>query len=231
MVGPLLAFIVTDRETLDIIISPALIVGLGNPGAEYAEHRHNIGFQVAEALASAHSLTFARQKAMKARVAEGQIGARQVLVAKPQTFMNLSGKAVSRLSRAREIPAERIMVIYDDLDLPLGRLRLRPEGGSGGHRGMRSIIDLLGTQAFPRLRVGIDRPPGSKDPAEYVLQPFDEDQQALAAGAIARAVAAIECWLADGILAAMDRFNRPFAEDGLGSGEVEPMSCYREDRD
>lgn len=229
--GPLSAFIVTDLEAVDIIISPALIVGLGNPGAEYAEHRHNVGFRVAEALASAHSLIFARQKSMRARVAEGQIGARQVLLAKPQTFMNLSGKAVSRLSRAHEIPAERIMVVYDDLDLPLGRLRLRPEGGSGGHRGMRSIIDLLGTQEFPRLRVGIDRPSGSKDPAEYVLQAFDEDQQALVARAVARAVAAIECWLADGILAAMDRFNRLPAEEGLGNGESEAESCCQEDRD
>lgn len=231
MVCPISAFIVTDLEALDIIISPVLIVGLGNPGAEYAGHRHNVGFQVAEALASAHSLTFVRQKGMKARVAEGQISARQVLLAKPQTFMNLSGRAVSRLSRAREIPAERIMVVYDDLDLSLGRLRLRPEGGSGGHKGMRSIIDLLGTQAFPRLRVGIDRPRGRKDPAEYVLQPFDEDQQALVAGAVARAVAAIECWLAEGILAAMDRFNRPPAEEGLANREAEVESCRQEDRD
>jgi PTH1 family peptidyl-tRNA hydrolase len=123
--------------------------------------------------------------------------------------MNLSGKTVGRLSRAHEIPSKRILVIYDDLDLPLGRLRLRPEGGSGGHRGMRSIIEALGTQAFPRLRVGIDRPPGRMDPADYVLQPFGEEEAALAGESVERAVAAVECWLSEGIVAAMDRFNRP----------------------
>jgi PTH1 family peptidyl-tRNA hydrolase len=126
--------------------------------------------------------------------------------------MNLSGKAVVRLSRTHEIPPERILVVYDDLDLPLGRLRLRPEGGTGGHRGMRSIIDLLGSRSFPRLRVGIDRPPGNMDPADYVLQPFDEEQSLILKDVVARAAAAIECWLAEGILPAMDRFNRPAEE-------------------
>jgi PTH1 family peptidyl-tRNA hydrolase len=193
----------------EIADTPSLIVGLGNPGSEYASHRHNIGFHIVRALAEAHNLTFARDKKAKARVAEGRLGSRQVLLAKPQTFMNLSGKTVGRLSRAHEIPSERILVIYDDLDLPLGRLRLRPGGGSGGHRGMRSIIETLGTQAFPRLRVGIDRPPGSMDPADYVLQPFTEEEAALAGEAVERAVAAVECWLSEGIVAAMDRFNRP----------------------
>jgi PTH1 family peptidyl-tRNA hydrolase len=187
----------------------ALIVGLGNPGSEYAGHRHNVGFQVVDALAQAHGLAFVRRKAARARVAEGRIGDRPALLAKPRTFMNLSGRAVGRLSRAHEIPPERILVVYDDLDLPLGRLRLRPEGGSGGHMGMRSIIDALGSQAFPRLRVGIDRPPGGMDAAEYVLQPFVEEDQALVNDALERAAAAIECWLVDGIVVAMDRFNRP----------------------
>jgi PTH1 family peptidyl-tRNA hydrolase len=186
----------------------SLVVGLGNPGTEYAGNRHNIGFQVVDALARAHGLAFSRHKSARARVAEGQIGDHRVLLAKPQTFMNLSGKAVGRLHRLYEIPPERILVVYDDLDLPLGRLRMRPEGGSGGHKGMRSIIDALGTQAFPRLRVGIDRPLGHTDPAEYVLQSFDEDQRPLAAEAIANASAAVECWLAEGIVAAMDHFNR-----------------------
>jgi PTH1 family peptidyl-tRNA hydrolase len=187
----------------------ALVVGLGNPGAEYARHRHNVGFQVVEALARVHGLAFTRRKGTKAQVAEGQVGSRRVVLAKPQSFMNLSGQAVGRLSRAHGIPPEQILVVYDDLDLPLGRLRLRPEGSSGGHKGMRSIIDSLGTHMFPRLRVGIDRPPGRMDPAEYVLQPFGEDQELLLAETLERAVAAIECWLAEGILPAMDRFNRP----------------------
>jgi PTH1 family peptidyl-tRNA hydrolase len=188
--------------------SLTLIAGLGNPGKEFSVHRHNIGFQVVEALARAHGLVFSRRRG-KVRVAEGRIDGRSVLLAKPQTFMNRSGRVVSRLSRAHKIPPGCILVVYDDLDLPLGRLRLRPEGGSGGHKGMRSIIESLGTQAFPRLRVGIDRPPGRMDPADYVLQPFREAQQALVAEVVAQAVAAIECLLADGIVAAMDRFNRP----------------------
>jgi PTH1 family peptidyl-tRNA hydrolase len=189
--------------------SPVLIVGLGNPGKEYAAHRHNVGFHVVDALARTHNLIFARHKRAKARVAQGQIEGKLVILVKPQTFMNLSGKSVSRLSREREIPPERILVVYDDLDLPLGRVRLRSEGGTGGHKGMRSIAELLGTQSFPRLRVGIDRPPGNMDPADYVLLPFAEDEKSLAAEVVARAVAAVECWLTDGIVAAMDQFNRP----------------------
>jgi len=188
---------------------PALIVGLGNPGAAYAAHRHNIGFRVVEALARAHGIAFSRRKGFKAYVGTGLIGGHPVVLAKPQTFMNLSGQAVSRLRREYQVPPEQILVVYDDLDLPLGRLRLRPEGGSGGHKGMRSIIDALGTQAFPRLRVGIDRPPQGLDPADYVLQPFSQAQKALVKEVVAQAVEAIECWQAEGILAAMDRFNQP----------------------
>jgi PTH1 family peptidyl-tRNA hydrolase len=198
--------------------SPAMVIGLGNPGRKYAVHRHNVGFRVVEALARAHGAAFARRKGAKAYVAElrsaeprfseGRAGDREVLLVKPQTFMNLSGQAVGRLSRERAIPPEQILVVYDDLDLPLGRLRLRPEGGSGGHKGMRSIIDALGTQAFPRLRVGIDRPPAGADPTEYVLRPFSREEQVVVNEVVERAVAAVECWLAEGILVAMDRFNR-----------------------
>ena len=194
----------------------ALIVGLGNPGPEYANHRHNIGYRIVQALADAHGLSFVRHKKAKARVAEGKIGERMVLLAKPQTFMNLSGKTVGRLSRERGIPPECILVVHDDLDLPLGRLRARPGGGTGGHKGLRSIIESLGSRDFVRLRVGIDRPPGSLDPAEYVLQPFAGKDKALVAETIGRAVQAVEIWLAEGITATMDRFNRPpssIAED------------------
>jgi PTH1 family peptidyl-tRNA hydrolase len=205
---------------LDVTESPALVAGLGNPGPEYADHRHNVGFQVIEVLARSHGLAFSRRKELKAHVAEGQIAGRAVLLAKPQTYMNLSGRALGRLQRTYEIPPEQILIVYDDLDLPLGRLRMRPEGGSGGHKGMRSIIDVLGTQAFPRLRVGVDRPPGRMDPAEYVLRPFDEEQQELLDDVLERAVAAIECWLVDGIVAAMDEFNRsPVDEAGRESQE------------
>jgi PTH1 family peptidyl-tRNA hydrolase len=192
---------------------PALIVGLGNPGDGYANHRHNIGFRVVEALARTHRLSFSRQKRFQAHVAEGRIAGRRTILAKPQTFMNLSGRAVGRLVRARGIELERLLVVYDDLDLPLGRLRLRPEGGAGGHKGMRSILDTLGSQAFPRLRVGIGRPPGQMDPADYVLRPFHVQEGPVLAQVVERAVAAVECWLVDGLVAAMDEFNQPFLPD------------------
>jgi PTH1 family peptidyl-tRNA hydrolase len=195
-----------------------LVVGLGNPGDEYAAHRHNVGFHVVDALARAHGLAFSRDKRARARVAQGRIAQRPVILAKPQTFMNSSGQAVRRLSRSHDIPPGSILVVYDDLDLPLGRLRLRPDGGSGGHLGMQSIVDALGTQAFSRLRVGIDSPPGSMDPADYVLHPFDQEQKPVAVEAVTRAVAAIELWLAAGIVAAMDEFNRYSTEPEMGSG-------------
>jgi PTH1 family peptidyl-tRNA hydrolase len=206
-----------DQTSTGSSTPAVLVIGLGNPGTEYSAHRHNIGFRVVETLARAHELTFSRQKRAKARVADGQIRGRRVILAKPQTYMNVSGTAVGRLSRAFEIPPEQILVVYDDLDLPLGRLRLRPEGGSGGHKGMRSVIQSLGTQGFPRLRVGIDRPPGRLDPADYVLQPFSEDAERSLAGVMEVASAAIECWIADGITAAMDRYNRPLREDSVHS--------------
>jgi PTH1 family peptidyl-tRNA hydrolase len=198
--------------------SLTLIVGLGNPGKEFSTHRHNVGFQVVDALARAHGLAFSRRKGL-ARVSEGQIEDRCVVLAKPQTFMNQSGRSVRRLSQVYKIPPERILVVYDDLDLPLGRLRMRSEGGSGGHRGMRSIIQSMGTQEFPRLRVGIDRPPGRMDPADYVLEPFGQAQQLCVIEVLPEAVRAIECWLAEGIVAAMDRFNQPSQAAELGDRE------------
>jgi len=185
-----------------------LVIGLGNPGPEYADHRHNLGFRVVDALAHKHGLAFTRHRG-KVRVAEGEIGGQKVILAKPQTFMNLSGKAVGRVSRRFRVSPAYVLVVTDDLDLPLGRLRLRPEGGSGGHKGMRSIIDVLGTQSFARLRVGIDRPFGRMDPADYVLQSFADDEEAIVAEVVGQAAAAIECYVTNGISAAMDRFNRP----------------------
>ncbi|MBN1657752.1 MAG: aminoacyl-tRNA hydrolase [Anaerolineae bacterium] len=195
----------------------ALVVGLGNPGATYARHRHNVGFFIVDALARAHGLSFARDKDARAHVATGQVAGTRVILAKPQTYMNLSGRTAGRLLRAHGVPIECLLVVYDDLDLPLGRLRLRAEGGSGGHKGMRSIQEVLGTQSFPRLRVGIDRPPAGVDPADYVLQPFAASDRPLLDAVVDRAVTAVECWLAEGVTAAMDRFNQPFLEESDGT--------------
>lgn len=185
-----------------------LIVGLGNPGREYADTRHNIGFLCVDEIARAHGLSFSRQQA-GALVADGLIGGRRVTLAKPQGFMNRSGQSVAGLARFYQIPLERVMVIFDDLDLPLGTIRLRKEGGAGGHKGMRDIIQRLGSEGFPRLRFGIGRPPGRTDPAAYVLRPFDAEELPVVEEARWRAVRAIETWLAEGIEIAMSRYNGP----------------------
>jgi len=184
-----------------------LIAGLGNPGPKYAANRHNVGFRCVERLGIALGLPFDKDQ-KQARVALGDFDGRRVVLAKPQTFMNESGRAVAALTRFYKVPLECLLVVYDDLDLPLGSVRLRPEGGSGGHKGMRSIIEHLGTQDFPRLRIGIGRPPGRMDPAAYVLQDFSADERPLLEETLERAVAAVETWLRQGVEVAMDRYNR-----------------------
>jgi peptidyl-tRNA hydrolase, PTH1 family len=187
-----------------------MIVGLGNPGPEYARSRHNVGFQVIDLLAARHRLGF--DKAQKrARVAQGPLTlagwSGRVLLAKPITYMNASGEAVGPLAKFYKVAPGDILVVFDDLDLPVGRLRLRPDGGSSGQKGVRSIIQSLGTESFPRLRVGIGRPPGQMDPADYVLQPFSAMQEEEMALVRMKAADAIEAWLAQGIGAAMNQFN------------------------
>ncbi len=184
-----------------------LIVGLGNPGREYAAHRHNVGFQCLDRLARVHGLSFTKRQA-KAVLAPGRIAGLPVILVKPMTYMNLSGRAVGRLARFYEVIPEDILVIYDDLDLSLGVIRLRAKGGSGGHKGMRSIVESLGTQGFPRLRVGIDRPPGKMDPVDYVLQDFSAEEETVIEEVYERVVAAVELCLAEGIVVAMNTYNQ-----------------------
>ena len=146
---------------------------------------------------------------MQALVTRGMVQSRKVILAEPQTFMNESGKAVVPLARFYRVPLERLLVVYDDLDLPPGTLRLRSEGGSGGHKGMQSIIEWLGGQpCFSRLRVGIGRPPERMDPAAYVLQDFPAEEELLLADVLTRAVDAIETWLSEGVEVAMNRHNQ-----------------------
>lgn len=184
-----------------------LIVGLGNPGREYANTRHNAGFQVVSQLAQRNALTFSR-KQLDALVATGQIAGGRVVLAKPQTWMNESGRSVAQLVRFYKMDMQRVLVVYDDLDLPIGAIRLRSEGGSGGHKGMKSIIEKLGAQNFPRLRVGIGRPPGQMDPVDYVLLPFDRHEVDIIADAYSRAADAVEVFIKEDITAAMNRFNQ-----------------------
>jgi PTH1 family peptidyl-tRNA hydrolase len=190
-----------------VLTGRALIVGLGNPGREYARHRHNIGFQCVERYASERGLRFGRVES-GALVAAGLVAGRRVILAKPQRFMNLSGRPVAALARFHQIALSDLLVLYDELDLPFGVLRLKPEGGAGGHNGMRSLIQHLGTQDFPRLRIGIGRPPGRMDPADFVLQRFSREEEAQLDELGARAADAIDRWLETGIEAAMNVINR-----------------------
>jgi len=183
-----------------------LIVGLGNPGLAYRHNRHNVGFMVADALADKLEIPLKRVK-FKAQIGNGKLGDIPVIIAKPLTFMNNSGEAVAPLVRYFKVPLERLLVIHDDMDLPLGTLRMRPSGGSAGHNGMLSIFDKLGTNAIPRLRVGIGRPPGRMDPADYVLQDFPRSEEELLSMVIAQACEAALAFITTGLEKAMNTYN------------------------
>jgi PTH1 family peptidyl-tRNA hydrolase len=182
-----------------------LVVGLGNSGLRYARSRHNVGFMIVERFAHAHHLRFARKR-FNAEIAEGAIDGARVMVAKPQPFMNLSGESVGKLFAFYKIAPHDLLVVYDDLDLPLGKMRMRPKGGAGGHHGMESIIARIGTSDFPRLRVGIGRP-NPDDDIDHVLGNFERDERKLMDETFTRVIEAIEAWLAHGINTAMNRFN------------------------
>ncbi len=188
-----------------------LIVGLGNPGPEFAGTRHNVGWMCVERLARRVGASFDRYQ-FRAQLARWDDNGRKVLLAKPLTFMNRSGEAVRPLVRFYKVELDRLMVVYDDLDLPPGKIRLRPKGSAGGHHGMESVIQKLGTSDFPRLRIGIGRPAGPEayDPdvvARYVLSPFSAAERPLIDAALDRAAEALLVWVREGIEAAMNRFN------------------------
>ena len=187
-------------------IAPYLVAGLGNPGRQYRNSRHNIGFMVVSQLAQSLDLTFTKMQ-FNGLLAEGKYQGSKLLLSKPQTYMNQSGRAIAPLAYYYRVPLEHTLVVYDDLDLPLGRLRLRPEGGSGGHQGMNSILAELNSQAFPRLRIGIGRPPGQMDPAAYVLQPFSGEEKEALDFLLDRATDCIQTFLNEGLQAAMTRYN------------------------
>jgi len=187
-----------------------IVVGLGNPGRRYQGTRHNIGFAVADEVARRRQAAFesGRGDALTARCGRG---ADAVLVVKPLTMMNLSGAAVAAVGGFYKVDPSAILVAADDVNLPLGRLRLRARGSAGGHNGYKSIIECLGTEEFPRLRVGVGRGDPRRDLADHVLARFDDDERDEVERAVARAADAVETFLAEGIEAAMNRYNR--AED------------------
>lgn len=181
------------------------IVGLGNPGRRYRGTRHNLGRDVVERVAA--KLDVRLEDDGWARTARAQFGRAAVLLAVPETYMNVSGQAVADLARRRRLRPEQLLVIHDDLDLRLGRLRLRPGNGAGGHNGVRSIIEHLGTKAFPRLRVGIGRPPVGVEPEAFVLERFTPVERAVIDDAIERGANAALAVASDGLDAAMNRVN------------------------
>lgn len=185
---------------------PYIIVGLGNPGREYRDTRHNIGFMLIDKLAERLNARSMRVQS-KAIITTAQYEGRKIILAKPQTYMNLSGQSVQGLVRFYKIPQENLMVAHDDLDLPFCVLRLRPGGGSAGQKGIASIIQQLGTPDFARMRLGIDRPPGRMPAASYVLQTFTQKEAQEVAELLDKAADAALTWVTDGLDAAMNRFN------------------------
>ena len=184
-----------------------LVAGLGNPGGQYRGTRHNVGFEVVDLLARRHGLAFESAPA-DAVLAKWRTNGEVVLVAKALTFMNLSGPAIAELVRYYRVSLADLLIVSDDVNLPLGRLRLRPGGSEGGHNGLRSVADALGTVDYPRLRIGVGRGDAQRDLADHVLARFENDELSGIEGAIARAADAVEAWIQQGFEAVMNAYNR-----------------------
>jgi len=188
------------------IEGPAVILGLGNPGEEYAQTRHNVGFMVLKALERRHHIDD-RKGYPLATLHRGRIGALEVVTLRPKTYMNLSGQAAAWFLKGRQIPPSRMLVLTDDFALPLGRLRVRPSGSAGGHNGLKSLISDLGTQEFPRVRLGVGPVPERWDPADFVLGRFRADEQKELDEMIERCCDCVETWLTQPFEIVMSRFN------------------------
>lgn len=186
-----------------------IVVGLGNPGREYARTRHNVGFDVIDVLSEKHGIALSKN-AMHGLIGEGFTGGEKLMLIKPQTYMNLSGQCVSEIVAFYKPPMDRLLVIYDDIDLPLGKLRMRAQGSAGTHNGMRSIIGLLGRQDFPRLRVGVGKRPEGWELANWVLSRYETPQERTTQfDAFMRAADTVDVLLRDGVEAAMRFANTP----------------------
>jgi PTH1 family peptidyl-tRNA hydrolase len=191
-------------------VRTGLVVGLGNPGAEYDGTRHNIGFTVVDAVAGRLEIALRERSRFQAALGDGECGGRKVVLAKPLTYMNRSGVAVRSLVDWLKLPVDSVLVVVDDADLQLGRIRLRESGGSGGHNGLRSIIEQLGgREDFPRLRVGIGRiGPAGQDITGHVLARFGGAERSVARQTVQEAADAVMCCIDEGLAAAMNKFNR-----------------------
>ena len=191
-----------------------LIVGLGNPGTGYANNRHNIGFMCLNRFARAHGIKFDKKQGL-ARIGIGEVNGEKVVLARPQTFMNLSGQSVSRLVKKFNVDFNDLLVIHDDLDLPLGKIRIRFGGSPGGHKGISSIINHLGSRDFPRIKVGIGRPATMEDAGEitetdiisYVLSDFPDEEKKIVTGVMDEVSEAVLCLMNEGLTTAMNKYN------------------------
>jgi peptidyl-tRNA hydrolase, PTH1 family len=196
-------------------LSVKLLVGLGNPGKKYQQTRHNLGFDIVDRIAGENGVKISK-KVSDALVGEWSVAGEKVLLAKPQTYMNRSGAAVKALMGKFGVSVEDLVVVYDELDLPFGKIRIRPKGSSAGHQGMASIIDSLAGAPFYRVRVGIGRPPQGIEPADFVLERFTAEEIAQLNGLVSRAAEAVLCLLREGGRRAMEQFNR-------SNGKSEPV--------
>ena len=183
-----------------------IVAGLGNPGAPYANTRHNVGFDAVDYLAAEYRIPLNKVK-HKALVGEGTIQGERVLLVKPQTFMNLSGDSLHEILHFYKVPAANLVVIYDDIDLPVGKLRIRPKGSAGTHHGMRSILSRIGTEDFPRVRIGVGKPPAGWQLADYVLSRFSAEERKSVNEVVERVASAIPAILVAGAEAAMTKYN------------------------
>jgi peptidyl-tRNA hydrolase, PTH1 family len=183
-----------------------VVVGLGNPGSSYARSRHNVGFRVVDELAGRHGLRFSKRE-WKSQVASGRVAGATVTLMKPQTYMNLSGEAVGRARRGLGLDPEDFLAVYDDLYLALGRVVVRPNGSAGGHHGVESMIEALGSKGFARVRIGIGRPAARSGNVDFLLDAMTPEEAEALAASITRAADAVETMLTDGVAAAMNRFN------------------------
>lgn len=184
-----------------------VVVGLGNPGERYAQTKHNIGFITIDYLAEQHNIKVNKIK-HKAVIGEGTIGGEKVLLVKPSTFMNLSGQSVMEIMNFYKVPIENLIVIYDDIDLPVGKVRIRQSGSSGTHNGMRNIIYLLNNQGYPRIRIGVGKQPDYMDLGDYVMTKFNEEEKPLIRDAVKNSALAVEEIVKNGINTAMNKYNK-----------------------
>lgn len=187
---------------------PWLLVGLGNPGPEYETTRHNVGFLVADAVAARMGVRPSRHRKASAMVAEGRLAGQRLIVVKPLSYMNASGGPAKALATFYKVPVEQVVVVHDELDLPFARLRLKSGGGDNGHNGLKSIRSAMGTGEWPRLRVGIGRPPGQQDAAVYVLRPWSSVERKELEFLVDSAADAVEALITRGLEAAQNEFNR-----------------------